>query len=105
MEVAGPQPQKPSYSKEFKKSVDLFEKSFKGLEASKFDAQKAQYVKVMKETLSTMQEAANGMFNQHLVELKEKLAQDLNTYLATPNDANREQVEEDINTLKKEEVK
>jgi hypothetical protein len=93
-------PEKPTYEKDFQRSVDLFEKSFKEVEKSSFDAQKNQYVKVMKESLSTMQEAANGMLNSHLAELKTKLSDDLNTYLEDPTQEHTDQVMKDIKEIK-----
>jgi len=106
MDISGSSPnppEKPTYEKDFNQSVDLFEKSFQGMQSSTFDAQKDQYVKVMKESLKTMQESANGMFNQHLSEMKSKLSSDLNTYLQAPTPEHKEKVEEDIEQIKKEE--
>lgn len=110
-EITGPGSQQPSYKAEFKESLNLFEKSFQGMQSSHLDAQKAQYVKVMQESLKIIKEAADGMLNQHVISpalnqyinsMKEKLSQDLNTYLANPTDENREHVQIDINQLKKE---
>ena len=97
------QPEKPTYRTDFNQSVDLFEKSFQGIQSSTFDAQKQQYVKVMQESLKTMQESANGMFNQHLAEMKNKLSSDLNEYLQAPTPEHKAQIQEDLNRIKKEE--
>lgn len=101
MDVKGPSPQQPSYSSDFKQSVNLFEKSFQDMQHSQLDAQRAQYEKVMREALHTMQEAAMGMLNQQLVQMKDKLSNDLENYLDQPTDANKKKVEGDLNKLKK----
>ena len=106
MDISGSSPnlpEKPTYQKDFNQSVNLFEKSFQGMQSSTFDQQKQQYVKVMQESLKTMQESANGMFNQHLAEMKSKLSSDLNEYLQAPTPEHKAQVQEDIEQIKKEE--
>ena len=70
------------------------------MEKSSFDGQKNQYVEVMKDSLSIMQEAANGMLNSHLAELKNKLSDDLNTYLDDPNKEHKNAVMKDIKEIK-----
>ncbi len=100
MEISGSSPTQPSYSSDFKQGVDLFEKSFQEIQSSKFDAQRAQYVKVMNESLQIMQESASAMLNQHLLALKETLSKDLKAYLAAPTDEHRQKVESDIDELK-----
>ena len=47
-----------------------------------------------------MQEAANGMLNSHLAELKNKLSDDLNTYLDDPNKEHKNAVMKDIKEIK-----
>lgn len=103
MEVNKPTPQDPMYSSNFKHGVDLFEKSFKEREASQLEAQRSQYLKVMKESLHIMQDAASGMLNDHLLSLKETLDQDLNAYVNDPTEEHRNKVEKDIQELKKNE--
>ena len=104
MGISGPsQPEKPTYQTDFKQSVDLFEKSFQGMQTSTFDAQKSQYVKVMQESLKTMQESANGMFNSHLAAMKDTLSKDLNEYLSSPTDAHKQKVINDIDEIKSKE--
>ncbi len=93
-------PEEPSYRKDFQRSVDLFEKSFREVQNSTFDAQKNQYVKVMQSSLSVMQEAANGMVNKHLAELKNKLSTDLDTYIENPSTEHTQQVMTDIREIK-----
>jgi hypothetical protein len=100
MEVSGSSPSQPSYPSEFKQGVELFEKSFHNMQTSKLDAQKAQYVKVMDESLQVMQDSASAMLNKHLLELKNTLSQDLHTYLAAPTDEHRKKVESDLDQLK-----
>jgi hypothetical protein len=102
MEISGPFSQPPSYQQDFAKSVDLFDKSFQGMQTSTFDAQKQQYVKTMQDCLKVMQDAASGLVNKHLADLKGKLSNDLASYLNTPTDANKEKVLNDIETLKHE---
>jgi hypothetical protein len=103
MEVSGPTPKEPSYNSEFNQSVDLFEKSFRGMQSSTFDAQRLQYVKVMHESLEAMREAANAMFNQKLVALNKTLSNDLNEYLSSPTDEHLKKIQADLNKLKREE--
>ncbi len=100
MSISGPNSQQPSYHSEFNQSVDLFAKSFEGLQTSQLDAQKTQYIKVMRESLQVMQESAKGMLNQHLATLKDNLAKDFNSYLASPSETQKEKVENDIQQLK-----
>jgi hypothetical protein len=57
----------------------------------------------MKQSLETMQESANAMFNQKLADLKDHLNKDLNTYLESPTDENKERVQNDIQRIKSEE--
>ncbi len=103
MEISGSDPNKtPTYRDDFKQSVDLFQKSFDGYQHSSLNAQKDQYVKVMKESLQVMQDAAGAMLNKHLGSLKAELSSDLNQYLDNPTDANKEKVITDINHLKDE---
>lgn len=110
-EVTGPGGGQPSYKAEYKESLNLFEKSFQGVQSSQFDAQKAQYIKVMQESLNIIKETADGMLNQHIISpalnqhinaMKEQLEEDLNTYLSNPTDENRKHVLQDINKLKRE---
>ena len=103
MKIPDQTPPDPTYRSDFCQSVDMFEKSFQGMQASKFDAQRTQYVKVMHESLKTMQESANAMFNQHLLQLKQTLDKDLQTYLSTPTEENKEKIQTDIKKLKRAE--
>jgi hypothetical protein len=100
MEVSGPSSNQPTYKQEFTQSVKVFEESFKGYQNSTFDPQKKQFALAMNDSLTAMQDSANGMFNKHLGELKDKLSQDVNAYLENPTDANRKKVDSDINSLK-----
>jgi len=72
MKIEPNEPNQPTYKQEFKDSVELFDKSFQGATSSDFDPQKRQYYKAMQASLEVMQDSANGMVNQHLVELKQK---------------------------------
>lgn len=90
----------PSYNSDFQQSVNLFQKSFEAMQSSQLDPQKAQYVKVMHEALNTMQESASAMVNQHLMNLNQTLSHDLDTYLASPTDANKAKINTDIDQLK-----
>ncbi len=101
MSVSGPTPDRPTYEADFRRSVDIFEKSFKNIQDSKFDAQKAQYVKVMHESLRAMQESASGMVNDKLREMKNNLSHDLDDYISSPTDDHKVKVEKDINQMKR----
>ncbi|NDD58060.1 MAG: hypothetical protein EBZ47_02250 [Chlamydiae bacterium] len=104
MEISNaPKPEKPTYEKDFARSVDLFEKSFKEFQSSSFSAQKQAYIDVMKESLVTMQESANAMVNTKLNELKETLKKDLDKYLEDPNNENKNKVSKDILNIKNNE--
>ncbi|MBM3193590.1 MAG: hypothetical protein FJZ59_05105 [Chlamydiae bacterium] len=103
MTISGPTPDKPTYQSDFKESVELFEKSFQGMENSNLDVQKDKFKQVMKQSLETMQESANAMFNQKLADLKDHLNKDLNTYLESPTEENKERVQNDIQRIKSEE--
>ena len=98
-----PFPEEPTYKAEFKKSADLFEKSFHQMQHSTFDAQRDQYVKVMKESLSVMQESANGMLNKHLACLKDQLSNDLSSYLENPSGESEKKILNDIEQIKNNE--
>ncbi|MBI5273688.1 MAG: hypothetical protein HY860_01375 [Chlamydiales bacterium] len=100
MEISGPNPNQPTYKEEFKQSVKLFQDSFNNMQSSTFDAQKAQYVKTMKESLDVMQDSASGMINQHLCDLKATLSSDLNQYLANPTDSNKQRIQKDLDSMK-----
>ena len=102
MTISGPSPEEPTYKTDFKESVDLFEKSFLGLQSTSLDAQRDQYLKVMHETLKTMQESATGMLNERLMAEKNNLSKDLNEFLASPTNDHLEKVQSDINRLKDE---
>lgn len=101
MDVTKVPSEQPSYKSDFNQSVQLFEKSFHAMQQSKFDEQRHQYTKVMKESLQTMQESANAMLNKHLLALKNDLSHDLDEYLQQPTDEHRRKVESDINSLKR----
>ena len=104
MEISNsPRPEKPTYEKDFARSVDLFEKSFKEFHNSSFDAQRKAYVDVMKESLVTMQESANAMLNTKLNELKENLKKDLDKYLDDPSSDNKDKITKDIQNIKNNE--
>ncbi len=102
MTISGPTPDRPTYESDLKRSIDLFEKSFQNVQTSQFDAQKDQYVKVMHESLKTIQESASGLLNSKIREMKEQLSQDLDTYLASPTDETKEKVQKDISQIKRE---
>ncbi len=103
MTISGPTPEEPTYRNDFKESVNLFEKSFQGMQTAGFDAQRDQYVKVMQESLKTMQESASAMPNNHLIEQKNNLSKDLDEFLASPTNDHLERVQQDITQLKNEE--
>ncbi len=103
MNVSGPSPEKPTYQSDFKQSVELFEKSFQGMQNSELDVQKDKFKQVMQESLQTMQESANAMFSEKLADLKNNLNRDLNSYLNSPTAENKEKVESDIQRIKNEE--
>jgi hypothetical protein len=100
MEIRPNQPQHPTYKQEFKESVDIYDKSFQGAMGSNFDPQKRQYYKAMKESLEAMQDSANGLVNQHLLDLKQKLAQDTNAYIKDPSADNQKKIEKDIKDIR-----
>lgn len=100
MDVSPLGPKEPTYHQEVKQSINLFEQSFQGMQQSQFNAQKDQYVKVMKESLSAIQDVANATVNKHLSELKDQLSNDLDSYIAHPDDAHRRKVETDIREIK-----
>lgn len=102
MTIPGEAPEQPTYHKDFQESVNLFEKSFKGVQTSSFDAQRAQYVTVMNESLKTMQESASGLVNDRLISLKNDLSKDLNKYLDAPTTEHQEKVQQDLDSLKSE---
>ena len=55
----------------------------------------------MKEALQVMHSAASGLINKQLIEMKNKLSNDLDTYLKDPqNTVSKEQIDLDIDTLK-----
>ena len=65
--------------------------------------QKLIYQDVMKKSLQVMQDSAHAMFNKHLVELKNNLSSDLNSYLTAPSSENQEKVLDDIQQIKRNE--
>jgi len=101
MEIPGGVPEKPTYKNEVQSGVKLFEKGFKNLQESKFDAQKLEYKKSMKESLQVIQDAAKGLMNQELLKQKEELANDFQQYLDNPTSENEQKVQHDIDSLKK----
>lgn len=101
MEIQPNQPQYPTYKQEFKESVDIFDKSLQGAAHSNFDPQKQQYYKAMKESLEAMQDSANGMVNQHLLDLKQKLAKDTQDYIRNPSEEKQKLLEADIKQIRK----
>ena len=103
MTISGPTPENSSYRKDFQESVNLFEKSFKGVQTSTFDEQRTQFVKVMQDSLRTMQESANGLLNERLITLKNTLSNDLNQYLDSPTAEHQQKVQSDLNQIKSEE--
>ena len=103
MTISGPTPEEPTYQKEFQASVELFEKSFQGVQSSTFDQQRAQYVQVMQESLKTMQESASGMVNERLIALKNTLSTDVNQYLDSPTSEHQQKVQADLDQIKSEE--
>ncbi|NDE63762.1 MAG: hypothetical protein EB053_05350 [Chlamydiae bacterium] len=100
MEIRPNQPQQPTYKQEFKESVDIYDKSFQGAMESNFDPQKRQYYKAMKESLEAMQDSANGLVNQHLLDLKQKLSQDTNAYIQDPSAENQKKIQKDIKDIR-----
>ncbi len=100
MSVSGPNSNQPTYRQEFDQGVELFEKSFKAYQQSNFDPQKNEYALAMKDSLEVMQDAAGGMFNQHLMDMKSQLAKDMNAYMKNPSEENRQKVDSDIDSLK-----
>ncbi|MFZ4772960.1 MAG: hypothetical protein ACOYK9_03090 [Chlamydiia bacterium] len=102
MKIEPNDPNQPTYKQEFKDSVELFDKSFQGANASDFDPQKRQYYKAMEGALNVMQDSANGMAKQHLVELKQKLAKDTHDYIKHPTQENQRAIEDDLHELRKE---
>jgi hypothetical protein len=104
MNISDPTPEKPTYQSDYKQSVELFEKSFQGMQNSDLDVQRDKFKQVMQESLQTMQESANAMLNQKLADLKSNLDRDLNTYLDSPTAENKEKVERDIQQIKNEEA-
>ncbi len=104
MSISGQGPQGPTYQKDFQESINLFEKSFQGMQTSKFEQQRDQYVKVMNEALQTMQESASGLLNDKLIQQKEGLATDLKEYLKAPTSEQLAKMQEDITKIKESSV-
>lgn len=102
MKISGDQPEKVQYQRELKEGVQLFEKGFKAMQQSKLDAQKQEYEKSMKESLQVIQDTATALMNKKLLHMKEQLAKDYNNYLSNPTDVNRDKIQNDIDTLKKQ---
>ena len=100
MEIRPNQPAQPSYKQEFKDSVEIYDKSFRGAMQPNFDPQKQQYYKAMKESLEAMQDSANGMVNQQLVDLKKKLANDTQIYIKNPSVETQKQIEDDLKEIR-----
>lgn len=103
MTISGPTPDKPTYQSDFKQSVELFDKSFQGMQNSDLDVQKDKFKQVMNEALQTMQESANAMVNKKLADLKDDLNKNLHAYIESPTEENKKRVQEDIDRLKNEE--
>jgi succinate dehydrogenase/fumarate reductase flavoprotein subunit len=91
----------PNYQQEFKQGVDLFEKGFHQMQSSKFDRQRMEYQKSMNESLQVIKDAAAGLMNKELSNLKDELAKDYQNYLIDPTKENEKRVEKDISSLKK----
>lgn len=100
MEIEGNKPNDETYHKEFHESVEIFEKSFKAIQASKFQQQKDTYDKAMKESLEAMQDSASALMNKHLLEKKDELQSHYQNYLQDPTEENKSKVEDDLNDLK-----
>jgi len=100
MSVPGPTPARPDPHVQFNQSINLFEESFDKMQTAEFHEKKDQYIKVMNETLTVMQDTANAMLNKHLLEMKAMLAKDLNHYLDNPSEVNKQKVQADIDSLK-----
>jgi len=79
----------------------MYDKSFQGATQSNFDPQKQQYYKAMRESLQAMQDSANGMVNQHLLDLKQKLAKDTQEYIKNPSSDKQQQIESDLKEIRK----
>ncbi|MCH9612405.1 MAG: hypothetical protein S4CHLAM102_08950 [Chlamydiia bacterium] len=101
MDVSPTGPSNPSYQQEVRRGAELFEKSFHEMQSSKIDAQKEQYKEVMRESLNVIHQAARGLMNDQIEELKNQLAQDLDAYLKDPSSSNSSKVESDISHLKR----
>lgn len=99
MEISGDD-HKELYRSEVRKGVEIFERSFKDIQASQFDAQKAQYEKVMNQSLQIIQAAGGALVNEQIIKMKEKLEQDYKGYLHDPSQENIAKVERDIQNLK-----
>ena len=100
MEVSGNQPTQEVYKQEWDRSIEIFEKSFEGLESSQSEPQKNMYQKALKESLQAMQDSASALMNKELLIKKEKLDGDLQEYLNDPSQDHSRQVHEDLDNLK-----
>jgi len=89
------------YKQELLKGVDLFEAGFKAIQKPTFKEKKEEYEKSMRESLQVVQDAAAALMNKHLLETKAKLDKDYQNYLANPSDSNRDQIQRDIDSIKK----
>lgn len=88
------------YKHEFQEGLTIFERSFEGYQHSKFEAQKSEYDKAMHESLTEMRDAASGMFNQKINQLREQLETSVDQYTAHPTRENQEKVEDTLDEIK-----
>jgi len=100
MEISGKRPDESMYKQEAKQAVELFEKGFKHMQTSKFEAQKEQFEKAMHKSLQVIHDAAKGLMNQEILKQKEQLALDFHDYLEDPTLSNQQKVMRDIDGLK-----
>lgn len=103
MEITPDKSREELYHEEVKKSIDLFEKSFKQIQKkSTFTQQKEEYEKVMNECMQVMQETAMGLANKELLKIKNQLSMDYKGYLNNPTSTNRDKLQHDIDKMKRE---
>lgn len=99
----GSESDQPIYRADLQKGLQVFEESFKEMEQTKQFPQKKQMLeKAAEESLLAIQNAAKGLMNQKLVEMKNQLDKDFHAYVENPSQKAEEKVQKDIQSMKEQ---
>ena len=89
------------YRKELQQGIKVFEESFKGMRETKnFPQKKQEYEKATEKSLQAIQDAASALMNQALIQMKDRLGNDYQTYMDSPTQENAEKIEKDLDSLR-----